>query len=188
MSILKKKVRLIQEKKVQKEPQENEPNVKPSPKKVTIKSEPSPGPTKRRKIPGQAITPEKIRCAKNVVRNYGKAIANFACLEIALPYLKTKLEQEGLDYTDFVSYAMEAKRNIENIDSFRNALLIKKEDSATCISCKKVFQFIGEVFIKYFSVNWIYNTKILHKLAYVKYRFRILRRLRNPELFTYLKS
>lgn len=143
---------------------------------------------KRRKIPGVIITPEKIRCTKNIVKNYGKAIANFVFSDISKCYLQPFLEEEKLSTQDFIAFIKKAKSAIEGIDSFRNTLVIKEEDSQLTMSCKKVFRHIGEVFIKHFSVNWIYNARIVHKLTYLKYRFKMLRRIQNPDLFTYLKS
>jgi len=189
MSILKKKVRLVQElqgKKLQAPKVEiiEQPTLEAPSRERKAKAVSN----KRRKGSGSAITPEKIRCAKNIVKNYGKAIATFACSNLAEPYLDEHLQEQGISLNDFISYATTAKKAIENIDSFRNVLLIKDQDSEKEVACKKVFQHIGEVFIKNFSANWIYNTKIVHKLTYLKYRFKMLRRLRNPEFFTYLKG
>ncbi len=192
MSILKKKVRLVQElqgKKLQApKPEIIEQPTTPTSETPIRQRKAKAASNKRRKGSGSAITPEKIRCAKNIVKNYGKAIATFACSNLAEPYLKEHLQEEGISLNDFITYATAAKKSIENIDSFRNVLLIKDEDSDTEVACKKIFQHVGEVFIKSFSANWIYNTKIVHKLTYLKYRFKMLRRLRNPQFFTYLKG
>jgi hypothetical protein len=56
---------------------------------------------KRRKSPGAPMTPINIRATKNIVKNYGNAIASFAVSELAVPYLGTHLANEGLDLQGF---------------------------------------------------------------------------------------
>ena len=143
---------------------------------------------KRRKGQGEAITPMKTRCTKNIVKNYGKAIATFACSELSAPYLKEIFQEIDVPQSEFVDYIKKIKSSIEGIDSFRMALVIKDTDSKIHANCKRVFQKISEVFIKQFSVNWIYSSRIVHKITYLKYRFKMLRRVQNPEMFTYLKG
>ena len=53
---------------------------------------------------------------------------------------------------------------------------------------KRVFKAIGIIFIRDFTVNWVYNSKIADKLTHLKYRFKMLRRVQNPEFFTYLED
>lgn len=146
------------------------------------------GKTKRRKIPGGHITPEKIRCAKNIAKNYGRAISNFACSKIAEPYLLPILQAENVQMKEFTDYMKATKLSINGIDSFRAMLLRKDGESEQVAAYKRVFQQIGKVFVNYFSVNWIFDSKIVHKVTYLKFRFKILRRLKNPESFTYMKG
>ncbi len=147
-------------------------------------------PNRKRRVvsPGVIITPEKIRCTKNIAKNYGTAIAAFACSEISRPYLDQYLKDENISSETFTYYAKQLKKNITGIDSFRNALLTKRQDDHITYGCKRVFQKICEVFIKYFSVNWIFTARIAHKQVYLKYRGKMLRRVQNPELFTYVKG
>ncbi len=140
------------------------------------------------KCMGSPKTPEKIRCTKNIVKNYGRVIAKFACSEISLPYLIPILNEKGVSYSDSMAFFTKAKTKIQGIDTFRALVLVTEEDNPKEAAFKEVFQRIGEVFIKYFSVNWIFHSKILHRGTYLKYRFKMLRRLQNPELFTYLKG
>ena len=133
-------------------------------------------------------TPEKIRCTKNIVKNYGRAIAKFACSEMALPYLIPIINERGIEYADALAFFTKAKTQIQGIDTFRALVLVYPHDDAKEEAFKITFQKIGEAFIKYFSVNWIFHSKIVHKSTYLKYRFKMLRRLNNPELFTYLKG
>jgi len=67
-------------------------------------------------------------------------------------------------------------------------LPVGNEVSEEELNLKKVFQEICIIFLKFFCVNWLYNSKISEKIAHLKYRFKLLRRVRNPQYFTYLKD
>lgn len=131
---------------------------------------------------------EKTKCTKNIAKNYGNAVASFACSDLCKPYIESLLHRESITAGTFHKFALGAKKSITGIDSFRNILLIQKGDSNESASCKRIFQKVAEIFIKYFSVNWIFTAKILHKVVYLKYRYKMLRRIQNPELFTYMKN
>jgi len=131
---------------------------------------------------------ENYRATKNIPKNYGKAITSFSTSELATPYLDPILRREGLTNEQFMDYMKLAKESIQGIDTFRAFLLIDRNDSSLLIAKKRAFQAIGIVFIKYFSVNWIMHGRLSNKIVYLKYRFKILRRIQKPELFTYLQG
>jgi len=127
------------------------------------------------------------RSTKNIAKNFGKAICNFAVSPLAEPYLLPLLNKEGIDIAFFKGYLSGIKSDIDGLFKFRSLLIIVEEESAEVQATKRVFRDLGEVFIKYFSVNWIFHGRVIHKKAHLKYRFKMLRRIRNPELFTYLR-
>jgi len=129
-----------------------------------------------------------LRATKNIVINFGKAIAAFANSELAEPYLNELFVKEGIAADDFKTFSADAKAKIGGIDSFRSFLLATEKDDPREVACKKVFTGIAEIFVKYFSVNWITHGRVTHKLTYLKYRFKILRRVQNPHLFTYISE
>jgi hypothetical protein len=65
--------------------------------------------------------------------------------------------------------------------------MMDDEDDEYTRSYKRVFQGISKVFIKFFSVNWIFDGKLKYKNEHIKFRNRMLRRIEKPEMFTYLK-
>jgi len=149
---------------------------------------PSPPQAKGTKLDGSYSTSEASRATKNIVKNYGRAICAFALSKMALPYLKKILEKEGVSLRQFTNYVKQIKGTIDGLFHFRNIILINSTDSPTLAGNKRVFVGISEVFVKFFSVNWIYNSRVFHKEAHLKFRFRVLRRIKHPELFTYLKE
>jgi len=142
---------------------------------------------KRQRVPGKAATPEKARSTKNIVKNYGKAICGFAASNLALPYLEPLIGEQNVKYSDFVQYANKKKDTIDSIENFKLVFLETDKDTQKEKFYKRLLKKMGEVFIKYFSVNWIFSGKMTYKEAHLKYRFKMLRRVLNPERFTFLK-
>jgi len=147
-----------------------------------------PGQPKRRKRSQGEGGSEKVRATKNVVKNYGKAICSFATSEIARPYLLPICHKENIQVEDFIQYVMNHKEAIDSIKTLRAILLVEEEDSEEVKAYKRTFAAIGEAFIKYFSVNWIFSGRVTHKDAHLKFRYKMLRRIRDPESFTYIQK
>jgi len=139
----------------------------------------------RKKAP--QTSKEDKKSTKTVVKNYGKAISSFAISPIAVPYLTPMLNKEEVKLSEFHDYIGKAKETIEGIDTFRALLLVKQGDEKKVASFKTIFRNIAEIFIKYFSVNWIFSGRMMNKKVHLQFRFKMLRRVQSPELFTYLK-
>ena len=148
----------------------------------------SPTPNRTKTTSENRLTPESYRATKNIAKNFGKAICKFAASPLALLYLTSFVEREGVSITKFVAYVESIRHKIDGLQHFRAILLKGDKDTTEITSFKKIFTEISEVFIKYFSVNWIFHSKVSHKEAHLKFRFKVLRRIQAPELFTYLKS
>jgi len=130
----------------------------------------------------------KVTSSKTIVKNFGKAMCAFAASELALPYLKQIVEQGANVIKSFQMYIKKKKNGVDSIESLRSLLLVTRNDGKEVALYKKIFQEISVVFIKYFSVNWIFQGKMAHKQAHLKARFKMLRRVQNPEHFTYFKG
>jgi len=170
---------------------DEEPQSRPQKSKAIPKKQASKGATVTPKPSYTKLNPPKgdLRATKNIVVNYGKAITSFAVSKLATPYLKTLLEASDITSAEFNQFAKKAREQIAGIDSFRTLLMIDDNKEGPKVSeCKRILIKIAEIFIKYFSVNWIMHGRLLHKLTYLKYRFKVLRRIHNPELFTYMSN
>jgi len=120
--------------------------------------------------------------SSNIFRNFGRAICKFASSSLATPYLAPLLLQEGIELRDFLAYMEQTKEQINGLLSFRSVLL-PQHDMERAESYMKIFIEISAVFVKYFSVNWIFSGKILNKDAHLKFRFKVLRRVNSPGFF-----
>ena len=130
----------------------------------------------------------RIDSARNIVKNYGRAIASFCLSDIAVLYLDPLILEEEVQISRFKSFILSVKENIDGISSLRSLLLANRDDVKEVAKFKKIFQKICIVFIKYFSVNWIFSSKLKDKITHLNCRFKMLRRVMNPEYFTYLKA
>jgi hypothetical protein len=125
---------------------------------------------------------------KNIVKNYGNAIASFSTSKLAVPYIEEYLRTSKITVDDFQAFISAKKSSLCNMNNFRVLLQENSNDSELVKLHKMTFRKMGEVFIKYFSVNWIFNSRLKHREAHLKYRFKMLRRILKPELFTYLNE
>ncbi len=132
-------------------------------------------------------SPYTTRCIKNVAKNYGRAICNFIISGLADPYLAELIPNLRVTMEDFKNFIKEKKNTLDGIDQFREMLLIVENDSEEANQFRMLFQKMGEIFVKYFSVNWIFGGRLNYKQEYLRFRSKVLRRIQNPELFTYIR-
>ncbi len=132
---------------------------------------------------------KKRSIGNNVMKNYANAMVNFALSRIAEPYLYQSPLVRKMPLQLFRQLLASKKRNTNSIKNFRKLLVIDEDqDSEETKTSKGLFKEACTVFLKYFWVNWIYHSKLDDKSKYLKYRGRLLRRVQNPELFTYLET
>lgn len=129
--------------------------------------------------------------SKNIIKNYGKALCSFVSSKLAMPYIESVIAQKDYHFVK-VSMLMQhfkvQKEKINSIESLRKLLIPNEDDTEEMKAYKDIFREVSIIFLKYFSVNWIYGGKLMHKRAHLKFRFKMLRRIQKPEQFTYLKT
>jgi len=142
------------------------------------------------KIPQIAmqISSKKNISGDNIMKNYGRAMANFALSSMAQNYLVPILSNLNITLSSFHNYISTRKKSANCIKQLRAMLPLGFDSAEEDVNFKKAFQQICIIFLKFFCVNWLYSSKIAEKIAHLKYRFKILRRVRNPQYFTYLKD
>lgn len=107
---------------------------------------------------------------------------------MSLPYINPLLQKEKITLKDFRKYFTAQRQQVRSIVGLRNLLLVTSDDTAEVAAYKRVFQGLSIIFVKFFSVNWIFSGKLFNKMAHLQCRLKILRRIKNPEYFTYLKG
>ena len=122
------------------------------------------------------------------MKNYARALASFALSNIATPYLRVLINKSFNDKQEnketiesevckFKAYIEKNKDKINCIKKLREHLLGEIKDSIETIRFKELFKNISVIFLKFFSVNWLYSSKIGDKVAHLKYRLKLLRRV-----------
>jgi len=149
--------------------------------KIEIKTEESFSPNVEKRKAKRSL-------GNNVMKNYASAMVNFALSRMAEPYLARCTLVRGMPPQMFRQLLSSKKRKTNSIKSFRELLVIDENDCEVTKVVKTLFQETSKVFLKHFSVNWIYNSKLNDKQKYLKYRMKLFRRVENPEQFTYLES
>ncbi len=141
-----------------------------------------------KKIPEESLKNDKYKkpTSSNIMKNYARAMVNFAISPLAAPYLEEFLEGKLLTAEAFKECLDSKKLTTNCISNFRELLLIKEGDSQETQEFKSVFGGICDVFLRRYSINWIYHSKISDKKGHLKCRGKILRRVQQPEFFTYL--
>src|SRR4051794_2457375 len=93
---------------------------------------------------------------KNLIKNYGRAIVSFADSALSDPYL---LDFSSKYVEEFRTFIRKKKFAIVGVENFKSLILPSKLDNSRVMNFKMLFKQLAIVFIKYFSVNWIYNSK-----------------------------
>lgn len=148
---------------------------------------------KNRKVQRKKIqkSPEErgqsARKDKNTAKNFGKAMASFSLSSVGAPYLKKCLEKYQLSLKEFKNFIHNKKESINGVSTLQPLLYAEAypRDSNE-YKQRAVFQEVGEIFMRDFAVNWIFQSKSNSKDALLAYRFKMLRRIQNPSKFNYL--
>ena len=122
----------------------------------------------------------------NIMKNYCRALVNFGLSPMAEPYLKC--EEEFLSRETFKAILEAKKKKVNCIKTLRSLLLQDGRESRDMRAFKTIFQRVCLAFLKFFCVNWIFNSKVADKMKHLKYRGKMLRRVQNPQYFTYLED
>ncbi len=139
-------------------------------------------------VPEPPVMVKKHISGDNIIKNYGRAMTNFAMSNLSKQYLISITNRLGITIKDFQDYIEKKKKSANCIKQLRNMLPLGEDPRDPDLDFKKAFQQICIVFLKFFCVNWLYSSKIAEKIAHLKYRFKIMRRIKNPQHFTYLKD
>ena len=120
---------------------------------------------------------------KNITKNYAKKCIRFALTKSNDILLEKKLTP--MEILRFKQFLRSKASKTTSIAKFRELLLILNDDNREICQFKQLFQRISEIFISYYALNWIFNSvKIKEKKGHVFARFKMLRRVQNPEFFT----
>jgi len=128
------------------------------------------------------------KLTRKIVKNFGKAIASFACSEKALQIIEKSVHYRGCDRKKFKDFVYEHKECIEGNRRFKQLLTISNDDPQETRENKKIFKKISEIFMKSYVHQWIWNSKLLKKEDHAQLVSEMKKRIQNPSLLESLSN
>ncbi|CAD8147833.1 unnamed protein product [Paramecium octaurelia] len=122
----------------------------------------------------------KVNDTKNITKNYSKAIISYIFNN---PELVQKIMSKHR-YDDFINFLKNKKNQMTNIKQLRDLWV----DGGKNSEFNRVFRIISQQFLKSQAVSYVYNSRISNTQWHLKYRFNLLRALREPENFKFIKD
>ena len=132
----------------------------------------------------QVVNVRLLPCA--IMKNYSTALTDFALSNLAQPYLDSMLQRHTASYPVFCLFVTRDTQNVNCIQNLGTKLMIFRNDTESTIRYKRVFQEICQVFLKYFCINWIFDSKVDGKMMYLRCRLKVLRKIQKLEHSIYL--
>ncbi|CAD8084145.1 unnamed protein product [Paramecium primaurelia] len=122
----------------------------------------------------------KVNDTKNITKNFSKAIISYILNEKELIQKFMSNEQ----YDSFIALLKNKKNQMTNIKQLRDLWV----DTGRNPEFNKVFRIISQYFLKSQAVPYVYNSRISNTAWHLKYRQNLLRALREPENFKFIKD
>lgn len=118
---------------------------------------------------------------KLVMRNLTKAILDFSVSELSAPYLEQmqKHDEKNLRLDRFYEYINTQKEYLGYSKSLKELVVYGEGETEQEVLYKRVFKKIAVIFLKFFVVNWIFQSRIRNKDMYLRLRFKVLRMIQN---------
>ncbi|CAK89735.1 unnamed protein product (macronuclear) [Paramecium tetraurelia] len=122
----------------------------------------------------------KVNDTKNITKNFSKAIISYILNDEQL--IQKFITSEQSD--SFISILKNKKNQMTNIKQLRDLWV----DNGRNPEFNKVFRIISQYFLKNQAVPYVYNSRISNTAWHLKYRQNLLRALREPENFKFIKD
>ncbi|CAD8181326.1 unnamed protein product [Paramecium pentaurelia] len=122
----------------------------------------------------------KVNDTKNITKNFSKAIISYILNDEKLIQKFINSEQQD----SFISLLKSKKNQMTNIKQLRELWI----DNGKNPEFNKVFRIISQYFLKNQAVPYVYNSRISNTAWHLKYRQNLLRALREPENFKFIKD
>ncbi|CAK86735.1 unnamed protein product (macronuclear) [Paramecium tetraurelia] len=122
----------------------------------------------------------KVNDTKNITKNFSKAIISYILNneELILGFMKKD------QYDSFVQLLKTKKNQMTNIKQLRDLWV----DGGKNPDFNRVFRIISQYFLKNQSVAYVYNSRISNTAWHLKYRQNLLRALKEPDNFKFIKD
>lgn len=117
---------------------------------------------------------------KNIPKNYGKAIISF--IERNEAVVRRVVAAAGdNNYAGFMATIRLKKRKVNSIADLRSLWLDEENPFA------QATRILSSIFLKKHSLPYIFNSRVTNFQGHIKYRYRLIEALREPDQFTSIK-
>lgn len=126
----------------------------------------------------RASSPKTTRTTlQQVIRRLTQAILDFILSELAMPYIEQiqKHENESFSIKSFCEYIRNQREYLGYSRNLKGLVLCAEGENEQEVAYKRVFRKIAVIFLKFFVVNWLFQSRLRNKEVYLKLRFKLLR-------------
>lgn len=112
-----------------------------------------------------------------VIQKLIQAILDFILSELAMPYIEQiqKHENEHFSTASFCQYIRTQREYLGYSKNLKGLVLCAEGENEQEVAHKRVFRKIAVIFLKFFVVNWLFQSRLRNKEVYLKLRFKLLR-------------
>lgn len=89
----------------------------------------------------------------------------------------------SMTFSSFMAILRARKRRINSIADLRSFWLESEEEDFP-----KIARILSNIFLRFYSLEYIFNSRISNYAGHVKYRGRLVEALQNPHNFTSIKQ
>eukprot|EP01015_Nassula_variabilis_P018125 TRINITY_DN2935_c0_g1_i1.p1 TRINITY_DN2935_c0_g1~~TRINITY_DN2935_c0_g1_i1.p1 ORF type:complete len:172 (+),score=1.74 TRINITY_DN2935_c0_g1_i1:66-518(+) len=126
---------------------------------------------------------------KNVPKNFGKQIVIFAQSALCKPQVEKYFDNDKEKVANFQTYLDQIKDKITSIPTLRDQWIVPENTSNLLMKeNKKLFRSLSYIFLEFYAIRWIYNSKVSQKQAHIQHLKTLKNAIQNPEEFTCLKQ
>ena len=118
---------------------------------------------------------------RKIVKNFGKAIAAFACSSNAKPLLMQFVRNDLKKYSKFLQFVYEIKDTIEGNRRLKLLLQHQDEDNLQTKQNKDIFRHAAEIFMQGHVYKWLWNSHVENKALHSKLIGQVRIRIQNPD-------
>lgn len=129
-----------------------------------------------------------IHLTRKIVKNFGKAIASFACCDKALLIVNKLIKNNPQKKDSFKNFVYDHKEFIEGNRRLMQLLTITSEDDKDTKRNKSIFKLLAEIFMKRYVQQWLWNSKLVNKELHASLIKDMRRRIKHPELLEHLSE
>ncbi|CAD8101067.1 unnamed protein product [Paramecium sonneborni] len=122
----------------------------------------------------------KVNDTKNITKNFSKAIISYILNNEELIQKLITPDQ----FESFIALLKNKKNAMTNIKQLRDLWVENGKNP----EFNKMFRIISQYFLKNQAVPYVYNSRISNTAWHLKYRYNLLRALKEPENFKFIKD